>query len=86
MNYVKKISVKITALSRLFSYPCNFGKCNTNKILIQPWSFKMDQVSPNTRVPTQFNTSQPESKRVNTSPTRVNMIPRQVYIMKKRKI
>ena len=31
-----------------------------------------DQVYSNTRVPTQVNTSQHESTRVNTSPTRVN--------------
>ena len=33
---------------------------------------KQDQVYFNTRVPTQVNTSQHESTRINTSPTRVN--------------
>ena len=34
--------------------------------------YSFDQVHSNTRVPTQINTNQHESTRINTSPTRVN--------------
>ena len=39
---------------------------------------KVDQVYSNTRVPTQVNTNQHESTRINTSPTRVNTSPKRV--------
>ena len=47
-----------------------YRKSPSNRLKIK--CFKIDQVYSNTRVPTQVNTSQHESTRVNTSPTRVN--------------
>ena len=38
----------------------------------------VDQVYSNTRVPTQVNTNQHESTRINTSPTRINTSPTRI--------
>ena len=51
-----------------------------NIVLIkeQPNTPKYDQIYFNTRVPTQVNTNQNESTRVNTIPTRINTSPTRV--------
>ena len=65
--------LKITVfLKHIHEHNVSFNKTLTTLVTILTKCFFFDQVYSNTRVPTQLNTSQHESIRVNTSPTRIN--------------